>query len=108
METNILTSMEISVITFKDEGSIFAYCPSLNLISYGDTEEDAKESFRFIFDEYIQYTTENNTLIEDLLKTGGNSIVLQTHKNPVPMPTVKSILITLEATADSYIEFLKS
>jgi len=36
------------------------------------------------------------------------SIVLQTHKNPVPMPTVKSILITLDATAESYIEFLKS
>jgi predicted RNA binding protein YcfA (HicA-like mRNA interferase family) len=36
------------------------------------------------------------------------SIVLQTHKDPVPMPIVKSILITLEATAESYIDFLKS
>ena len=70
MEKSILTSMEISVIIFKEEGSIFAYCPSLNLISYGNTEEEAKESFRFIFDEYVQYTSENNTLIEDLLKIG--------------------------------------
>lgn len=70
MERSLLTSMEVSVIIFKEEGNIFAYCPSLNLISYGDTEEEAKESFRFIFDEYIQYTTENDTLIEDLLKTG--------------------------------------
>ena len=36
------------------------------------------------------------------------SIVLQTHKNPVPESCVRSILITLETTAESYIEFLKS
>ena len=72
MENGALTvgAMNVGVIIFKDEGCIFAYCPSLNLISYGDTEEEAKESFQFIFDEYISYTTENNTLMEDLTKMG--------------------------------------
>jgi len=36
------------------------------------------------------------------------SIVLPTSKNPVRESVVRSILITLEVTADSYIEFLKS
>jgi predicted RNA binding protein YcfA (HicA-like mRNA interferase family) len=36
------------------------------------------------------------------------SIVLPTSKNPVKEGVVRSILITLEANADSYIEFLKS
>jgi len=74
--------MKVGVIIFEDEDCIFAYCPSLNLIGCGDTEQEAKESFNIVFEEYINYTIENNTLIEDLKDhgwkiTGSNKRLVQ-------------------------------
>jgi len=63
-------SMKLGLVAFKDDEAYYSYCPSLNLIGYGDTEQEAKESFNIVLEEYIRYTTENQTLIVDLEKHG--------------------------------------
>ena len=66
----VVKSFQLGVMLFKDENIYNVYCPSLNLIGCGYTENEAKESFNVVFDEYVRYTTENNTLIEDLESFG--------------------------------------
>ena len=63
-------SMDLGLVAFKDDEACYSYCPALNLIGYGDTEQEAKESFNIVLEEYIRYTTENNTLIADLENHG--------------------------------------
>jgi len=86
--------MQLTLIHFKDDNVFHIYCPSLNLIGCGYTEKEAFESFNIVFDEYIHYTTENNTLIEDLKNCGwkrnGNS------KKLTPPAISESLLIDTE------------
>jgi len=85
-----IKSMNVGMIFFKDEDGVFlAYCPSLNLIGCGDTELEAKASFDIVFEEYINYTTENNTLIEDLSKMGWE--IKGNNKKIVPPDIFKSL-----------------
>jgi len=48
----------------------FAAAALLNLIGCGYTKKEAQESFKIVFNEYISYTAENNTLIADLENCG--------------------------------------
>jgi len=69
MERHI-TSMKLNLISFKDEEAHYSYCPALDLLGYGNTEHEAQESFNIVLEEYIRYTTENQTLIADLENHG--------------------------------------
>jgi predicted RNase H-like HicB family nuclease len=89
MNSITIKSLNVGVIFYKDEDCILAYCPSLNLIGCGDTEQEAKESFDIVFEEYINYTTENNTLIEDLGKLGWE--IKGSNKKLVPPDMFKSM-----------------
>ena len=54
-------SMELSLISYKDDEAYCCYCPVLDLTGYGDNEKQAQESFKIVLEEYIRYTTENQT-----------------------------------------------
>lgn len=58
------------VYFFEDDGIMFAYSPALRLEGYGDTWEEAKESFEIVVQEYFDYVVKNNTLFTDLAKHG--------------------------------------
>lgn len=64
-----------------------AYCPSLNLSSYGDSIEDAKIGFDEIMQSYLEYFKENGSLHEDLIKMGW-TLNSQNHKKVEPPATV--------------------
>jgi len=66
----IIKEMQLTLINFKDESIYHVYCPALNLIGCGYTKKEAQESFKIVFNEYISYTAENNTLIADLENCG--------------------------------------
>ena len=66
----MLKSMKLSLIVFKDDNIYNIYCPALNLVGCGYTENEAHESFNIVFEEYIRHTTENKTLIADLKHHG--------------------------------------
>jgi len=83
--------MKLTLITFKDDNVYNVYCPSLNLVGCGYTEKEAKDSFNVVFDEYINYTTENNTLIDDLKNCGWKWS--ENNKNLSPPAISESLLI---------------
>jgi len=70
MKNTTVSSLQVGVITYNGDNSIIAYCPSLELVGCGYTEHEALESFNIVLEEYIRYTTENGTLIEDLEEHG--------------------------------------
>ena len=63
-------AMKLSLIVFKDDNIYNIYCPALNLCGCVYTENEAHESFNIVFEEYIRYTTENQSLIADLESLG--------------------------------------
>jgi predicted RNase H-like HicB family nuclease len=65
-----IKSMQLVVLSFKDENIYNIYCPSLNLVGCGYTKEEADDSFNIVLEEYIRHTTENQTLIKDLESLG--------------------------------------
>ena len=63
-------TINLGIVTFKEDDCFFVYCPSLDLIGYGYTEQEANDSFNIVIDEYLKYTTEHGTLIADLEQRG--------------------------------------
>ena len=47
-----------------------AYCPELDLSGYDTNENGARKSFEVALNDYLDYTTQNGTLEEDLLSHG--------------------------------------
>jgi len=70
MENIKVKALNLSLISYRDDEAYYSYCPALELIGYGDNEQEAQDSFKIVLEEYIRYTTENQTLIEDLERLG--------------------------------------
>ena len=66
---NIL-ELKLSVLVFQEGDYYVAFCPSLNLSSYGDSIKDAKDGFDEAMGIYLDYCKENGTLHQDLVKNG--------------------------------------
>jgi hypothetical protein len=62
--------VNLFMLIFTEDDNHIVYCPALNLTGYGKTEAHAKESFEVVLDEYLKYTTNKNTLVDDLRKHG--------------------------------------
>lgn len=62
--------LTIPIIVFEEGNSHIAYCPALDLSGYGNTEQEAYESFQVVLGEYFLYTTRKKTLADDLRKHG--------------------------------------
>lgn len=62
--------VDIEVLLFKEHGSFVAYCPALQLSSYGDDEQDARKAFEGALKIFLKDTAEKGTLEKFLLKLG--------------------------------------
>jgi hypothetical protein len=80
-------SMDLTLLGFKDDNIYNIYCPALTLVGCGYTEKEANDSFNIVLEEYIRYTTENQTLIKDLESLGWN----MRGKKPIPPKISESI-----------------
>jgi len=67
-----LTRAEVEVLLVPDEdtGQYVAYCPALELSSYGDTEAEAQAAFEEALQFFVQDTAERGTLDKLLLALG--------------------------------------
>jgi hypothetical protein len=68
-------SVEISVFVYKDltypnEDMYIAYCPELDLVGYDTTDSKAKKAFEVVLKSYLDYTTKEGTLEQDLIEHG--------------------------------------
>ena len=85
-----LVSVQLNVYSFKEDESFIAYCPALDLSSYGTTENNAMKSFEEVLTLTIKYMINKNTLVEDLQKHGWHIKSLKQKK--IKSPTVEQML----------------
>jgi predicted RNase H-like HicB family nuclease len=72
--------VSVQVVLFQEDGIWVAYCPALELSSYGDDENDAKGAFEEAMQIFLSETNRKGTLERCLLKLGW-----QLQQKPRPM-----------------------
>jgi len=72
--------VSVQVVLFQEDGIWVAYCPALELSSYGDDENDAKGAFGEAMQIFLSETNRKGTLERCLLKLGW-----QLQQKPRPM-----------------------
>lgn len=66
----VIVKVRLDIISFEEDEIKICYSPALDLSGYGIDEEAAKKSFEISLEEFLRYTTNKNTLIEELKKLG--------------------------------------
>ena len=62
--------VEVAIFISKEGEAFVAYCPALELSSYGDSEREAREAFEESLEIFVEETTKSGTLEKVLLKLG--------------------------------------
>ena len=62
--------IQLGVLVFQEDDSYLAYCPALNLSTYGDSINDVKVAFDDLIKSYIEDCTRMGTLEKDLAANG--------------------------------------
>lgn len=76
--------IQIELLRFKEDDTFIVYAPSLDLSGYGNTEEEASESFGIVLEEFCRYTLNKKTFFRELKKLGWEKI--GTKKKPQYKP----------------------
>ncbi len=62
--------VNVDIIEYLEDGVFFLYSPALDLVGYGMSEEEARQSWEVVLGEYVSYTMNKKTLIKDLRSRG--------------------------------------
>lgn len=54
--------VQLDVIQYDEDGCRMVYCPALDVIGYGRSDEEAETSFITTLQEFLDYTLEHGTL----------------------------------------------
>ncbi len=82
----ISLQINVQVALFQEDGIWVAYCPALEVSSYGDEKEEAKQGFEEAMQIFLIETERKGTLEKCLLKLGW-----QLQQKPKPLynqPTI--------------------
>lgn len=60
----------LTLIQFKDSGSIVIFAPAIEVYGYGKTVSEAKKSFEIGLLEFIKYTTAKGTFFKEMKRMG--------------------------------------
>lgn len=75
-----LLNVKVEVALFQEDGIWVAYCPALEVSSYGDDKDEAREAFEEAMQIFLAETERKGTLEKYLLKLGW-----QLQQKPKPM-----------------------
>jgi len=87
----------LPMITFEEEKIHFAYCPALDLTGYGNTPDEAKQSFEETLSEFFRYTINKDTFTSELTKLGW-----RVKKSNMKAPTLKEMINANDYLADIF------
>ena len=87
---NVVVTLKLPIIIFKEGGCSVVYCPPLDLCGYGITETEAKQSFRVTLDEFFNYSLHKNTLRNELTRLGWT--LKKSKKKPMVPPSLSHSL----------------
>jgi predicted RNase H-like HicB family nuclease len=62
--------VRMDLIEYEENNIYFVYSPALDLIGYGTTQQEARESWQTVLEEYFTYTLNKKTLVKDLESRG--------------------------------------
>ncbi len=62
--------VKIDLVEYKEDGIYYVYSPAFDLIGYGKSTKEARESWEVVLEEYFSYTLNKKTLIKDLQSRG--------------------------------------
>lgn len=62
--------LQLSVLVFEEAGAYLAYCPSLDMSTYGESVNDAKEAFTDMMKACVEYWEQHGTMEKDLTAHG--------------------------------------
>src|SRR5690606_9995731 len=82
---------DLSLISFVEEGTHIIYSPALDLSGYGNSEEEAKESFQVVLQEFLSYCMNKKTLYTELERLGWS--IKRNKKHPrITSPELSNLL----------------
>ena len=93
--------IQLGVLIFQEGESYLAYCPALELSTYGESVSDAKEAFEDLITSYAEECEKMGTLEKDLTAHGW---VLQSASGVVEPPKEFDIYIPTGMLRKSYNE----
>src|SRR5437667_8757499 len=76
--------LQLNVLVFQEGDFFVSYCPSLDLSSYGDSINDAKDGFDDAMKNFIEDSVKNKTLHQDLINHGWTLHKHNQHKAEPP------------------------
>jgi predicted RNase H-like HicB family nuclease len=62
--------VKVDLIEYEESGIYYVYCPAFDLVGYGKTPHEARESWEAVLEQYFSYTLNKKTLIKDLESRG--------------------------------------
>lgn len=74
--------VSLSLIIFKEDNAVIAFCPTLDLSGYGDSQTEAIKSFEFALEEFLRYTTNKKTINKVLSRLGWKQNIKQKTFSP--------------------------
>ena len=80
--------VNLPLIKFEEDGAKIAYCPALDVSGYGNTDEEALESFKISIYEFFRYITNKKTF-EKVMEQMGWTISHNKNKSLTPPPMSK-------------------
>lgn len=89
--------VDLQVLIFEEDNIHYAYMPSFDLMGYGNTEENAKESLTVVLDEFLRYTLNKNTLFIEMQRLGWK---IRSKQKPMYAPQMSEMINTNEQLKD--------
>lgn len=65
-----LITISLSLSIWDEKEITFVYSPALDLTGYGTSEEEAKQSFQIMLDEFVNYAHKKKTIFDKLESLG--------------------------------------
>lgn len=98
-------TLRIDILEYGEDGIFYVYCPALELIGYGKSVEEARNSWETVLEEYVSYTVNKNTLAEDLKRHGWITKMNSKKKKEFIPPTFTWIVQNNQQAKDVYNEY---
>ena len=85
--------VQLLLFHFTDENNVhFIYSPHLDLTGYGTDQDEAKKSFKIVFEDFVDYTLTKKTLGKVLTSLGWELKGSAKRPKKVLAPSITSVI----------------
>ncbi|MFN2458759.1 MAG: type II toxin-antitoxin system HicB family antitoxin [Chitinophagaceae bacterium] len=98
-KTHPTITVKMDLIEYEENSIFYVFSPALDLIGYGKTQQEARDSWQTVLEEYFSYTMNKKTLVRDLETRGW---VVKRNKKQFTPPTFSWMLQNNEQLTEVY------